>query len=80
MTDTIQAVGSRLASIDLVRMPDGSVHGRLRHMEPRLIETTCSNIPDHQQVSERLSQVADWTLDAAIHFSEEAEALNDEPR
>lgn len=75
MTDTINAVGSRLATVDIVRMPDGTVHGRLVDMDPRLIETTCADEPDDRQAACRLLQVADWTIDAAVHFTEEAERL-----
>lgn len=67
--ETIEARGSRLATIDLWRMPDGRVEGRLLHMDPRLIETTGEDVPD------RLRAVADWTLSAAGHFEEEAGRL-----
>lgn len=68
--DTIQPVGSRLATIELWRMPDGAVHGRIRHMEPRLIDTTGQDVPD------RLRIVAGWTMEAAAHLEDEAGRLD----
>lgn len=73
MTDTIKAVGSVLGNIDLVRMPDGSVIGRLRNLSPESIENPDAEV----DVAERLRQIADWTMSAAGHFEEEAVRLKD---
>ena len=63
--------GHRLASLDLWRMPDGEVVGRIRRIEPDVLNAADEEV----DVAGNLRQIADWTFDAAVFFEDEAREL-----
>lgn len=65
--------GSLLASIDLYRMPDGTIRSELRHMATDQIESK-DTIPG------RLFTVSTWMLDGAIDIMRQALPFDEEHR
>jgi hypothetical protein len=64
MIHEIPPKGSRLATLELHRHADGSIHMSVIDMDPRLIETTGEEVP------ERLKIIADWAVEGAVNMSE----------